>query len=472
MSTILFRVLTLSLAAILVACGGGYGDPSPAPTATTGALPTPTATATTAPTAPSTATATTEPPSPTAESGPEFPQLGSPTGVATTSRSPEFEALAGATAEFGELGGSVYQIEVPDDWNGELVMWVHGFRGFGTEIRVSDPSFGMRELLIEEGYAWAASSFRENGYVPGIGADDTLALKLYFEDTYGKAARTYIIGGSMGGNVVVLSLEHFAGVYDGGLSYCGAVGGQEQIDYLVSWTAVAEYVSGAELPIGGGLLAVSSVVLGQIFPALGPPSDPTPAGLRLKSAMLELTGGPRPFFDEGYIDQFETNTGYILSDPDRESLITRAATNADVVYAIDESLGLTAAELNEGIRRFIADSDARNAELHPDAVPTSGLLTAPLLSIHNSGDVFVPIRQEIDYRAKADANGAGDLLVQRVIRSGGHCSFTRAELQAAWHDLVAWVEDGAVPEGDDLSDLITAGLTFTLPLRDGDPLGN
>ena len=71
-----------------------------------------------------------------------------------------------------------------------------------------------------------------------------------------------------------------------------------------------------------------------------------------------------------------------------------------------------------------------------------------------------------------DAAETGDLLVQRVIRSGGHCTFTRAEVQQAWHDLVAWVEDGTVPEGDDLSDLETAGLNFTLPLRDGDPLGN
>jgi hypothetical protein len=471
MSTILFRVLTLSIAIVVVACGADTIAPAE-PSATVAASVTVAATATDPPTSSPTATATTEPPSPTVEPVSKFPQLGSPTGVETTFRSPEFDALPGATAEFGELGRSVYRIEVPDDWNGELVMWAHGFRGFDTEVRVSLPGFGMRELLIEEGYAWAASSYSENGYVPGIGADDTLALKQYFEETYGDASQTYIVGGSMGGNVVVLSLERFGGVYDAGLAYCGAVGGQEQIDYLVSWLAVAEFVTQTEVPIGGGLLAVSSVLLGQIFPALGTPEDPTPAGQQLKSVMLELSGGPRPFFDEGYAAQFETNTGYILSDPDRESLITLAATNAGVVYSINESLGLTAAELNEGVRRLIADADSRNAENHPDAVPTSGLLTSPLLSVHNSGDVFVPIQMEIDYRAKADALGVGDLLVQRVVRSGGHCTFTEAEVQAAWHDLVAWVEDGTVPDGDDLSDLTTAGLKFTLPLRDGDPLGN
>ena len=463
-----FSLLPAALLAVIVAaCNGGDAAPTPTTAPTTTATPAvEVRTATTAPLSTSTA----EPPSPTPTLVELFPQLGTPTGVKTTFRSPEFEALPGATVEFGELGGSVYRIEVPDDWNGELVMWAHGFRGFGTELRVSSPGFGMRQILIDEGYAWAASSYSENGYVPGIGADDTLALKQYFEATYGEAERTYIGGGSMGGNVVVLSLEHFLGVYQGGLSYCGAVGGQEQIDYLISWLAVAEYVTGTELPIGEGILAVTSKMVGELFPGLGSPGDPTIAGQQLKSAMLELGGGERPFFNEGYIDQFEANTGYILSDPDRESLVTRAATNVDTVYSLDERLGLSAAELNAGVRRFVAETEARDPVAHPDAVPTSGWISVPLLTIHNSGDVFVPISLEIAFREKVDGVGAGDLLVQRVIRSGGHCTFTDEEVRQSFEDLVKWVEEGAVPAGDDLGDLANAGLAFTNPLRDKDPL--
>ena len=57
-----------------------------------------------------------------------------------------FDALPGATAYWGVHRRAGYRIEVPDDWNGDLVMWAHGFRGTAAEGRVStnvdDPSCG------------------------------------------------------------------------------------------------------------------------------------------------------------------------------------------------------------------------------------------------------------------------------------------------------------------------------------------
>ena len=65
---------------------------------------------------------------------------------------PSFEPLPGAQAHFGELGGSVYQIEMPDDWNGRLVLYLHGFRNFAPTLSVQQPA--IRRYLIERGYAW------------------------------------------------------------------------------------------------------------------------------------------------------------------------------------------------------------------------------------------------------------------------------------------------------------------------------
>src|SRR5438105_5059312 len=42
---------------------------------------------------------------------------------------PSFAALAGARAISGRLGNALYEIEVPDNWNGEVVMYAHGFAG-------------------------------------------------------------------------------------------------------------------------------------------------------------------------------------------------------------------------------------------------------------------------------------------------------------------------------------------------------
>ena len=39
---------------------------------------------------------------------------------------PSFEALPGAKASFGRYDGGLYRVEIPEDWNGELVLWAHG----------------------------------------------------------------------------------------------------------------------------------------------------------------------------------------------------------------------------------------------------------------------------------------------------------------------------------------------------------
>jgi alpha-beta hydrolase superfamily lysophospholipase len=403
---------------------------------------------------------------------PEASSLGTRTGLETRVEAPAFAALPGAVAAFGQLSDAVYRIEMPDRWNGELVLWAHGFRGFDTTVFVSSPDPALRRLFIEQGYAWAASSYSENGYVPGIGADDTLALKRHFEEVYGRPKRTYVAGESMGGNVVALALEHHGEEYDGALSLCGALGGEEQIDYLLSWAMLAEYLAGVELPIGQGQPAVTDAILHQVLPALGLAGQPTAAGRQFTAAVRQLTGGPRPFFAQGLALQYVVNFGLLMADGDRQSLAARAATNEGVHYRLGAAGGAADEELNAGVRRLAPDASARDASAHPDAVPTSGAITRPLLALHTTGDLFVPISQEQSYRRKAEAAGAGDLLVQRAIRAPGHCQWSEAELTAAWNDLRAWVETGRKPAGDDLSgSLANAGRRFTMPLRPGDPGG-
>ena len=401
---------------------------------------------------------------------PSARKLGTSAGLATTAKAPDFEPLLGAKADFGKLGASVYRIEVPANWNGELVMWAHGYRGPGSEVSTESPPSALRRAIISNGYAWAASSYDENGYTPGIGADSTLALKAFFESKYGEATRTYIAGASMGGNVVALSLEHFPDEYDGGLAVCGAVAGQEVIDYLFSWNLLAEYITGVAIPTGAGSTSRVASVLSQFNNLLGPPQSPTERGEQFQSAIRMLTGGARPFFEEGFREQYSVNFAFLLLEAELRSLSSRAATNEGVTYSIEPGLGVTPDQLNSGVRRLKADPSARNADSHPDAVPTSGRLSDPMLTLHNTGDLFVPISQEQSYQAKVSAAGKGDLLVQRAIRAAGHCKFSESEMQTAFNDLVSWVRDGQKPAGEDLTgDLSDAGREFTNPLRPNDP---
>lgn len=56
-----------------------------------------------------------------------------------------------ATSYWGVHTGAGYRIEVPDNWNGDLVVWAHGFRGTGLELTVDNHP--LRALLIPLGYA-------------------------------------------------------------------------------------------------------------------------------------------------------------------------------------------------------------------------------------------------------------------------------------------------------------------------------
>src|SRR3954466_10940415 len=43
---------------------------------------------------------------------------------------------------------AAYAIEVPHDWNGDLVLYAHGYNGQGTVLSVNPPPFGLRQRLL------------------------------------------------------------------------------------------------------------------------------------------------------------------------------------------------------------------------------------------------------------------------------------------------------------------------------------
>ena len=113
------------------------------------------------------------------------------------------------------------------------------------------------------------------------------------------------------------------------------------------------------------------------------------------------------------------------------------------------------------------DQDARGARgPFEEAIPFDGKIERPLMTLHGSGDLYVPISLEQSLRRAVEAAGKSSWLVQRIIRSPGHCNFSATEQAAAFDALVEWAHTGKRPEGDDvLTDLTNAGTRFTTPLR-------
>jgi hypothetical protein len=90
--------------------------------------------------------------------------------------------------------------------------------------------------------------------------------------------------------------------------------------------------------------------------------------------------------------------------------------------------------LNLEVQRFRADPAAlEEIEAH---YQTSGDLAAPIVTLHTTGDPFVPYWHELLYRRKAYAGGSALLHSNISVLRYGHCNFKISEMLVAFVVLV------------------------------------
>lgn len=379
-----------------------------------------------------------------------------PQGV--TLGDPAFEALPGARADFGRLGGSLYQIEMPDNWNGRLVLYMHGYGELRPETNVSPPA--IRGYLIEHGYAWGASSFSSTSQIPGLAADETAALWDFFTQKYGRPRYTYVTGQSMGGTASHIAAERYADRFDGALALCGGAGQTPGAMYEADYFTAGAYVAGVTQAEFDASTDINAFVQDRIVPALKTPD----AQKRFEDIMIDLTGGPRAFDRQGL--DFEAPTNW-----QRATILVSShlAPNADTAYHLGPLSTVSSEDYNRDVIRLPVDSALMSSYTEGNEI--TGNLQVPLLTLHTTGDGQVPIDQAQILQRIVDTAGTSDLLVQRVMRDPGHCGFTNAEWEAGLEALRSWVEDGMKPAGQDVlvSDLTTIDGRFELTPRAGSP---
>ncbi|GAA3816366.1 alpha/beta hydrolase [Sphaerisporangium flaviroseum] len=381
-----------------------------------------------------------------------------------------FTALPGATAHTGIAQGAAYRVEVPDNWNGELVLHAHGYRGQGTTVYVDNPS--LRAHLIARGYAWAASSYQTNGYDVGQGVKDSYALISLARNVTGRSAkRVYMTGLSMGGHVTAVAIEHYRGAFAGALPACGVLADTELFDYFTDANVTAAALTGTriEFPLNPGpefQQAYADTVLTQELPKLGSgftsgtPPVLSETGRTWAAAVEQRSGGTRPGFDAAFL--YWNGIGFApltqipflfglypgLSGGTSNIAPGNVVDNRHTVYQLDGRPALTAAEwrLNRQVLRVRSTASASRDLTGIPAVQGSPRI--PVLSLHDLGDLFVPFSMEQIYAARAARHGRAHNFVSRAIRGVGHCDFTGAELRRAFDDLVTWVETGRRADGD------------------------
>src|SRR5690242_1459147 len=149
-----------------------------------------------------------------------------------------FVALPNSTVYTGIVDGASYRMEKPKHWNGELVIYAHGYRGQGTVLTVD--SSPLRQHLVDLGFAWAASSYQTNGYDVGQGVRDSHALIDVFAHRTGHRARdVYMTGASMGGHVTAVAIEHYPRSFIGAMPVCGVLGDAQLFDFFLDANVTA-----------------------------------------------------------------------------------------------------------------------------------------------------------------------------------------------------------------------------------------
>lgn len=77
----------------------------------------------------------------------------------------------------GELQGAPWRLDVPADWNGDLVMLAHGYEPVGVPRTAPMAANDSTAPLLAAGYAVAQSAYASQGWAVADAITDTERLR-------------------------------------------------------------------------------------------------------------------------------------------------------------------------------------------------------------------------------------------------------------------------------------------------------
>jgi hypothetical protein len=135
------------------------------------------------------------------------------------------------TQILGTLGGADYELLIPDNWNGILVVACRGYQHEQPEIGGTLAWLGVnptgpmgfgRSMMMLHQVAFAYSTYGAGGFCVKEGIIRTHQLTEYIIENYEVTGKVYLVGISMGGFVACILAEKYPNLYDGVLDVCGA----------------------------------------------------------------------------------------------------------------------------------------------------------------------------------------------------------------------------------------------------------
>jgi len=346
-------------------------------------------------------------------------------------------------------GGAFFRIVVPTVWNGDLVIWNHGF-SLNPVGPVTDLG-PLASLQLSQGYAVAASSYQQIGWALFKTKPDLQNMMGVFNANFGTPNQVIVSGGSLGGIVTAQAVEKAnLGNVVGAYPICGAVAGSRNwdagLDLRLVYDAVCANTPAAAIP--GGATGL---------PAPGFPSYPftnTQLGLAVNACTGILT--PPAF----RTPQQNANLALFVAETDLPGTPTSILTDMGfATFAISDLIyNPTKLDGKQGIGNFGVsyedpgiDAAIERVESHPGGrlrllknfTPLGAVGDVKIVSIHTDGDYLVIIENEKEYQ---DVVAPGNLTVAVINEAGNtHCGFSNAETVGGWESLRGWLAGGPQP---------------------------
>ncbi len=133
----------------------------------------------------------------------------------------------------------------PVGWNRRLVVFAPGYAAPGPLLDFHDLTLGgvnLPALVLSQGYAFATTSYRQNGLAILEGADDIRELVTAFTVRVAPPRRTFMTGGSEGGLVEHCCSNSPQEMFSSGLAACSPVGTfRGQVNYIGDFRVLFDY---------------------------------------------------------------------------------------------------------------------------------------------------------------------------------------------------------------------------------------
>jgi pimeloyl-ACP methyl ester carboxylesterase len=321
-------------------------------------------------------------------------------------------------------------------WNHSLVVFYHGYALQPVTYHIAARLTGQEQPFFERHYAVIQSAFSRTGWALEQAYPETDALRRYFVKKYGQPVETYVAGGSMGGQLVAVTLELNPKPYLGGLDLCGSVGPTYvNFDHRFAMRAAFDYYFPGVMP---PLVPVPDSFddtiadRDKVYDALR--ADPAAA-----TAMRNLTG----LHNDANLAHDIAYWTFIVKDLQQRSG-GNPFDNRNFVYnGTSPSSAGEDFDLNAKVRRYAASPKARVYLLH-HYTPT-GRLGRPMMALHTIYDPIVQLSQLELYQDEVQVAGAEQNLVQQIVDREGHCDFTQDEIGDAFDAMVRWAKGGPRP---------------------------